>query len=120
MSPQRPSQWLHTPLNPKRPQPQGVFENGDWCHQAPARSMRITFECGLEESAWGASEPSTCAYSASMATPAACKQEDLKQLEDRLAALIREEAELAKEIEEEEAVRLAAFKARAESAKDEL
>jgi hypothetical protein len=84
--------------------------------------MRVTFECGLEESAWGASEPSTCAYAAAMATPAACKEEDLKLLEDRLAALVKEEEELAREIAEEEAARRAAYKAHAAAAggKDEL
>jgi hypothetical protein len=110
------------PLTLPPPPRQGVFENGDWCHQAPARSMRVTFQCGLEESAWGGSEPATCAYAAAMATPAACRQEDLQALEDRLAALIKEEAELAKEIAEEEAARQAAFRAHAAAAaaKDEL
>lgn len=58
-----------------------------------------------------------------MATPAACKQEELKALEDRLAALIKEEQELAREIAAEEEARRAAFKARAEQVKagrDEL
>lgn len=113
---------LHTPHTQKHTQKraQGVFENGDWCHQAPARSMRVTFECGLEEHAYGASEPSTCAYAANLATPAACKKDDLKILEDRLAALIKEEAELAAEIEEEERARAAARAAAAAAAKDEL
>ena len=100
-----------------------MFDNGDWCHQAPARSMRVSFVCGTEENAWGASEPATCAYAASMATPAACREEDLQALEDRLAALVREEAELAKEIAEEEEARAAALKARREAAgaaRDEL
>ncbi|GBF96865.1 glucosidase 2 subunit beta [Raphidocelis subcapitata] len=102
---------------------EGVFENGDWCHQAPARSMRVTFVCGTDEAAWGGGEPSTCAYAATMSTPAACKEEQLKALEDRLAALIREEEELAGEIAAEEAARAAALKAQreaAEAARDEL
>lgn len=78
--------------------------------------MRVRFECGLHESAWGASEPATCAYASSMATPAACKEEELHALEARLAALVKEEEELAKEIAEEEEVRRAAFRARAAEA----
>lgn len=72
--------------------------------------MRVTFTCGLEESAWGASEPSTCAYASSVATPAACKEEDLAALQGKLEALVKEEEELRKEIEAEEAERRAAFK----------
>ena len=82
--------------------------------------MRVTFVCGSGESAWGASEPATCAYAATMATPAACREEDLKALQDRLADLVREEAELAKDIAEEEESRRAAYKAAAAAAKDEL
>ena len=102
---------------------EGVFDNGDWCHQAPARSMRVTFQCGLEEAAWGASEPSTCTYAATMATPAACKEDDLKALEARLAELLQEERALAEEIAAEEAERKAALakrRAAQAAAKDEL
>ncbi|KAI8473523.1 MAG: glucosidase II beta subunit-like-domain-containing protein [Monoraphidium minutum] len=97
---------------------EGVFENGDWCHQAPARSMRVTLECGEYESASDASEPSTCGYVAKLVTPAACKKEELQALEDRLAALVAEEAALAKDIAEEDAARRAAWKAAAAAAGD--
>jgi uncharacterized protein YdbL (DUF1318 family) len=78
--------------------------------------MRVTLSCGLHERAWGASEPSTCAYAASMETPAACRQGELDELEARLAALVKEEEELAREIAEEEAARREAYKRRAEEA----
>jgi len=41
--------------------PQAVFEGGDYWPQTPARSLRVMIECGSEERAWGASEPSVCA-----------------------------------------------------------
>jgi Glucosidase II beta subunit-like protein len=65
-----------SPLLPARVQ--AVFEGGDYCHQAPARSLRVKLECGAEEHAWDASEPETCAYIVHAATPAACKAESLK------------------------------------------
>lgn len=102
---------------------EGVFDNGDWCQQAPARSLRVHFECGLTERAWDASEPSVCAYAAHMATPAACKEEELGALEAKLAELIKEEEDLAREIREEEEARRAAFKAHAaasQAGRDEL
>ena len=71
------------PPAPRR-RPQGVFEGGDACGSGAKRSMRVKFECGLKESAFGASEPSTCAYAATMTTPAACKKRDLRVLEERL------------------------------------
>jgi hypothetical protein len=51
-----------------------------------------------------------------MATPAACKAEDLKALEDRLADLVKEEEALAREIAEEDEARRAVFAARAAEA----
>lgn len=65
---------------------QAVFEGGDYCHKHPARSLRVKLECGGEERAWAASEPSTCAYVVHASTPAACKAERLKELQVCLCA----------------------------------
>lgn len=61
-----------------------MFEGGDYCHKHPARSLRVILECDTEERAWGASEPSTCAYTVYASTPAACKSDTLKELEVRV------------------------------------
>jgi hypothetical protein len=84
------------PFRPSRAQ--GVFAGGDPCGGAPPRSMRVKFECSLEERSWGASEPATCAYAAHMATPAACKRKDLAALEARLAEVRRIGEEAAREM----------------------
>ena len=52
---------------------QAVFDGGDYCHKAPARSLRVRLECGSEERAWDASEPEVCSYAVHASTPAACK-----------------------------------------------
>lgn len=68
---------------------QAVFEGGDYCHKHPARSLRVKLECGGEERAWAASEPSTCAYTVHASTPAACKADTLKELEVGCCRLLR-------------------------------
>lgn len=60
---------------------QAVFEGGDYCHKNPARSLRVKLECGGDERAWSASEPSTCAYIIHASTPAACRSESLQELQ---------------------------------------
>lgn len=94
---------------------QAVFDGGDFCHQHPARSLRVKLECGADERAWGASEPSTCSYSVHASSPAACKAEKLAELNASLQGLLAEEAALQAEIDAEEAARageLAALRAR--------
>lgn len=102
---------------------EAVFDGGDYCHKAPARSLRVKIECGPEEKAWDASEPEVCTYVVHAATPAACKQDRLKELEDTMAALLAEEASLAAEIAAEEEQRqkdLAALREKIEGKHDEL
>eukprot|EP00878_Enallax_costatus_P000980 GHUV01001112.1.p1 GENE.GHUV01001112.1~~GHUV01001112.1.p1 ORF type:complete len:580 (+),score=160.69 GHUV01001112.1:58-1797(+) len=81
---------------------EAVFDGGDYCHKAPPRSLRVMLQCGSEERAWDASEPEVCSYVVHASTPAACKQEKLKELESTLQALLDEEAALAAEIAAEE------------------
>ncbi|KAF8065786.1 glucosidase 2 subunit beta [Scenedesmus sp. PABB004] len=84
---------------------EALFDGGDYCHKAPARSLRVRIECGPAERAWEASEPEVCTYVVHAATPAACKKEKLEELEASMAALLAEEAALAAEIAAEEAQR---------------
>ncbi|KAF6254346.1 glucosidase II beta subunit-like-domain-containing protein [Scenedesmus sp. NREL 46B-D3] len=104
---------------------EAVFDGGDYCHKAPARSLRVRIECGTTERAWDASEPEVCSYAVHASTPAACKSDSLKELEDNMAALLAEEAALAAEIAAEEAQRqrdLAALREKIEGGgqRDEL
>ncbi len=100
-------QTIQTRLSPscQRTTTQAVFDEGDYCAAAPRRSMRVKFECGLENRSWGASEPSTCVYQASASSPAACMQAELARHEAALAAVLKEEEELRQEIAAEAAER---------------
>jgi hypothetical protein len=80
-----------------------VFDGGDWCYQAPQRSLRVHISCALSESSWGASEPSTCVYASNMASPVACSEGGLAALQGQLDRLLAEEAALAAEIAADEA-----------------
>ena len=53
-----------------------TFKNGAYCYNGPARSMTVTFVCGTETTLVDIDEPETCVYSATMATPAACFDDD--------------------------------------------
>lgn len=49
-----------------------IFENGQSCWNGPRRSMKVTVECAATTSLGSVDEPSTCAYTAVLKTPAAC------------------------------------------------
>ena len=49
-----------------------AFEGGAKCWNGPKRSLKLTFACGAVDELLDASEPDTCAYVATLATPAAC------------------------------------------------
>jgi len=82
-----------------------VFSGGDWCQNGPARSLRARLVCGAEFRAWGASEPETCVYAATVSAPQACSQEGLAALERAAAALEAEQRRLAGQIAADEAAR---------------
>jgi len=84
-----------------------IFDNGDFCANAPQRSFTLSLKCGKDTRAWGASEPSTCVYTAEMESPIACNESGLKELETELEKLLELEAAVAKEIEEDERIRAA-------------
>jgi protein kinase C substrate 80K-H len=51
------------------------FTEGTKCWGGPARSMSVRLICGLEEHLRDVEEPSRCAYSATLSTPAVCSKE---------------------------------------------
>lgn len=55
----------------------GLFTNGQHCPKGPKRSLRVIFRCGTSEDIEEVSEPSRCAYEATIAHPAACSDEPL-------------------------------------------
>jgi hypothetical protein len=50
----------------------GAMRGGDICYGGSARSLSVRFECGETEALGRVQEPSTCAYAATLSTPAAC------------------------------------------------
>jgi len=49
-----------------------VFRHGDHCWNGPARSLRVTLFCSVEEKLSEVDEPTTCEYVMKFGTPAAC------------------------------------------------
>eukprot|EP00930_Biecheleria_cincta_P021628 TRINITY_DN15977_c0_g1_i1.p1 TRINITY_DN15977_c0_g1~~TRINITY_DN15977_c0_g1_i1.p1 ORF type:complete len:620 (+),score=123.16 TRINITY_DN15977_c0_g1_i1:42-1901(+) len=70
-------------------QPVMRFSHGHRCHAGPARSLRAELVCGAAHEVLDLSEPSRCSYWARVATPCACSQEGLKQLEEEVQAVSR-------------------------------
>lgn len=56
------------------------FTNGQHCYQGPNRSMTVTLECGVDEELLAVDEPSKCAYTATLRTPAACDDKYANEL----------------------------------------
>jgi hypothetical protein len=52
-----------------------VYEGGSHCWQAPARNTQVTLKCGPDTVLSQVEEPSRCAYTAVLETPAACSQQ---------------------------------------------
>merc|ERR1712106_492251 len=46
------------------------FTGGATCWQGPARTLKVTFECGLEAEIQDVNEPSRCVYAATVLHPA--------------------------------------------------
>ena len=49
-----------------------TFDEGAKCWNGPKRSLKLTFTCGAVDELLEVQEPETCAYVATMTTPAAC------------------------------------------------
>ncbi|KAI3412389.1 uncharacterized protein J3R85_017426 [Psidium guajava] len=67
-----------------------IFSAGDKCWNGPDRSIKVKLRCGLENEVADVDEPSRCEYEALLSTPALCKEDELKELQDKLDTMSRE------------------------------
>ncbi|XP_021845645.2 glucosidase 2 subunit beta [Spinacia oleracea] len=67
-----------------------VFSSGDKCWNGPDRSLKVKLRCGLKNEVTDVDEPSRCEYVALLSTPGVCREEKLKELQDKLDALNRQ------------------------------
>ncbi|OIT33742.1 PREDICTED: glucosidase 2 subunit beta-like [Nicotiana attenuata] len=67
------------------------FSNGDHCWNGPNRSLKVKLRCGLKNELTDVDEPSRCEYLAFLSTPALCREEKLKELQDKLETMNREQ-----------------------------
>ncbi|XP_038901581.1 glucosidase 2 subunit beta isoform X2 [Benincasa hispida] len=70
-----------------------IFSSGDKCWNGPDRSLKVKLRCGLKNDITDVDEPSRCEYVALLSTPAACVEEKLQELKNKLNMLSKEEAE---------------------------
>ncbi|CAK7339066.1 unnamed protein product [Dovyalis caffra] len=68
-----------------------VFSNGDKCWNGPDRSMKVRLRCGLSNEVTDVDEPSRCEYVALLSTPALCLEGKLKELENKLESMNKEQ-----------------------------
>ncbi|KAJ0703149.1 putative mannose-6-phosphate receptor binding domain superfamily, glucosidase II beta subunit [Helianthus annuus] len=68
-----------------------VFSNGDKCWNGPQRSLTVRLRCGSKVELADIDEPSRCEYSALLTTPALCQEGRLKELEDKLEAVNKDQ-----------------------------
>uniref|UniRef100_A0A5B6ZJ87 Glucosidase 2 subunit beta n=1 Tax=Davidia involucrata TaxID=16924 RepID=A0A5B6ZJ87_DAVIN len=67
------------------------FSNGDKCWNGPDRSLKVKLRCGLKNEVTDVDEPSRCEYLALLSTPAVCLEEKLKELQDKLDLMNKEQ-----------------------------
>jgi len=63
------------------------YKNGQTCWNGPARSIKVTLECGAENQLGHVDEPSKCVYATVLKTPAACDPVKVKELEQIVGSL---------------------------------
>ncbi|XP_074577108.1 glucosidase 2 subunit beta-like [Curcuma longa] len=63
------------------------FSNGDRCWNGPDRSLKVRLRCGLKYELADVDEPSRCEYVAILSTPILCREEKLKELQQKLEDL---------------------------------
>lgn len=68
-----------------------LFSNGDKCWNGPDRSLKVKLRCGLKNEVTDVDEPSRCEYVALLSTPGVCLEDKLKELEEKLDALNRQQ-----------------------------
>ncbi|KAI3461917.1 hypothetical protein Pfo_018580 [Paulownia fortunei] len=69
------------------------FLNGDKCWNGPDRSLKVKLRCGLKNELTDVDEPSRCEYLALLSTPALCLDSKLKELQDKLDSLNKDQAQ---------------------------
>ncbi|XP_042014977.1 glucosidase 2 subunit beta-like [Salvia splendens] len=67
------------------------FMNGDKCWNGPDRSLKVRLRCGLKNELTDVDEPSRCEYLAFLATPALCVEDKLKELQEKLESLNKDQ-----------------------------
>ncbi|KAH6823714.1 calmodulin-binding protein [Perilla frutescens var. hirtella] len=67
------------------------FLNGDKCWNGPDRSLKVRLRCGLKNELTDVDEPSRCEYLAFLATPALCVEDKLKELQEKLESLNKDQ-----------------------------
>ncbi|XP_047321609.1 glucosidase 2 subunit beta-like [Impatiens glandulifera] len=68
-----------------------VFSNGDKCWNGPDRSLKVRLRCGLKNDVTDVDEPSRCEYVALLSTPAVCSEAKLKEIEEKLDLLKKDQ-----------------------------
>ncbi|THG07303.1 hypothetical protein TEA_015843 [Camellia sinensis var. sinensis] len=68
-----------------------LFSSGDKCWNGPDRSLKVKLRCGLKIEATDVDEPSRCEYVALLSTPVLCVEEKLKELQDKLVSMNKEQ-----------------------------
>lgn len=68
-----------------------LFLNGDKCWNGPDRSLKVKLRCGLKNDVADVDEPSRCEYIALLSTPALCVEEKLKELQNKLELMNKEQ-----------------------------
>ena len=64
-----------------------LFDNGQHCWNAGARTLRVSLTCATEHKILGVEEPEVCKYTMRLETPAACTDEHLAEAQRDAAAL---------------------------------
>ncbi|KAL1565699.1 glucosidase 2 subunit beta [Salvia divinorum] len=67
------------------------FMNGDKCWNGPDRSLKVRLRCGLKNELTDVDEPSRCEYLAFLATPALCNEDKLKELQEKMESLNKDQ-----------------------------
>jgi protein kinase C substrate 80K-H len=62
-----------------------LFENGNTCWQGPARSLAVSFKCGLDTAVVSVDEVRRCVYAMVVETPAVCTEQLLERARSRLS-----------------------------------
>ncbi|OMO55340.1 hypothetical protein COLO4_36028 [Corchorus olitorius] len=68
-----------------------LFTNGEGCWNGPDRSLKVKLRCGLKTELTGVDEPSRCEYVALLYTPALCLEQKLKEFEQKLESMYKEQ-----------------------------